>query len=84
MEVTHLRAYLAEKQLTMKQFCKLIDRNEVYIAAVIRGSRQCGYKTARDIEAATDGIIKIEHNPRRKKDTRGPYYMRYTEYEKNV
>lgn len=66
MEVMNLRAYLANIGMSIQDFCKIIDCNRAYLSRIINGKDIPGHRLARDIENATNGIVKIECKPRKK------------------
>lgn len=52
----NLRVYLAEKNIRLNEFCKLLDVNHCYLSRVVNGFRP-GRKLARNIEKATEGRV---------------------------
>lgn len=67
MIVTNLRSYLAEVGMSMKEFSQLVDCHHTYLAQIAKGTKTAGRRLARDIEKATDGIIKLKTRPRSRK-----------------
>ncbi len=59
MQVTNLRAYLANVGMTMKDFAKKIACNRTYLARIVSGDSYAGHRLAQDIFEATGGIIKM-------------------------
>ena len=65
MEVINLKAFLANKCLTVKEFAKILDVEPQYLSAVANGKKTPGRKLARDIEKATNGVIKLTPKPKK-------------------
>lgn len=59
MEKMNLKAYLANKGMTQRDFCKIIDCDEVHFSYVMRGKKQAGRRLAKDIKNATGGLIEL-------------------------
>jgi len=59
MQVTNLRAYLANVGMTMKDFAKKIACNRTYLARIVSGESYAGHRLAQDIFEATGGVIKM-------------------------
>lgn len=65
MEVRNLKAFLANKGMTVKEFANVVDVDFKYMSSIASGSRIPSRRLARDIELATDGVIKYQ--PRQRK-----------------
>jgi transcriptional regulator with XRE-family HTH domain len=63
MEVTNLRAYLANIGMSMKQFADMLECDRTYMSLIANGRRLAGRRLAKDIEEATGGVIKLKTNP---------------------
>jgi len=59
MEVQNLRAYLAQKGMTMKKFAQCIGCSSTYLSHIAAGRRTVGKRLARDIYYATEGIVDL-------------------------
>lgn len=59
MEVTNLKAYLANIGMTLKDFCEIIECDEKYMSNIMHGRRRAGPRLARDVRQATSGLIKL-------------------------
>lgn len=66
----NLKAYLAIIGLTIKDFGEIIELNPIYLSQISNGKRLPSKKTARLIERATDGHVKIDlsQKPPRKRN----------------
>jgi transcriptional regulator with XRE-family HTH domain len=64
MQVTNLRSYLAEKNMTLKEFAKKLDYTYVYVSRVASGKVKPSSRMIRDINKLTDGIIDINITPK--------------------
>lgn len=60
----NLKAYLANIDMKMYEFAQIIECDPKYLCCVMKGKKFAGKRLAKDIEAATGGVVKI---PRRKK-----------------
>jgi len=63
MEITNLKAYLAEIGMTIKEFCEVIECNDKYLSRLIHGKKRAGRRLAKDIYQATSGTIKLKTRP---------------------
>jgi len=59
MQVTHLRSYLAQVGITMTQFAKQVECSRTYLSKLVAGDAYASPRLARDILAATGGLIKL-------------------------
>ncbi len=59
MQVTHLRSYLAQVGMTMTDFAKKIECSRTYLSKLVAGDAYASPRLARDVLAATDGLIKL-------------------------
>ncbi len=66
MEVQNLKAFLANKGMTFKEFCQQIDCNYAYLGNVVAGRNYAGRRLARDVCNATQGIVKLKTRIRKK------------------
>ncbi len=55
----NLKVYLAEKQLSVKNFAKIVGVHPNYISRIIPGKVTPSARLARDIEQETGGKVKI-------------------------
>ena len=60
MQVRNLKAYLANIDMTMKQFARKIKCNPGYLNGVVRGDYTPSYRLAKDIYEETGGVIWLE------------------------
>lgn len=63
----NLKAYLAETGVTSREFAYKLDISERYLSGIITGAHLPSRRLARDIEAATNGKVKIEFSTKTKK-----------------
>jgi len=66
MEVQNIRAYLANIGMTLKDFSESIGTTPTYISAIDKGTKRASARLAKDICAATNGIIKLKTRVRKK------------------
>lgn len=66
MEITNLKAYLCQINMTVKDFCEIIDYNPTYLSHILNGRVLPGHRLARDINKATNGVVKIQAAPRKR------------------
>jgi hypothetical protein len=57
-EEMQLREYLEKHDMSITQFAKMINFNENYLAAVMRGWYKPGKKLMRTIEIVTQGMVR--------------------------
>ena len=55
-----LREYLFYNQISVTDFSKQIECSRAYLSGIIHGTRTPSKRLAKDIEAATNGKVKIE------------------------
>lgn len=70
MAIENLKCYLANRNMTNKEFSKLIDYNEFYLSHIIHGNKLPGKKLIRKIYEATNGLVdesKISNKHKYKK-----------------
>lgn len=65
MKVTNLKAYLANIGMKMKDFCESIDCDQGYLSHILSTGKPVGRRLSRDIENATNGIIKLKTRQRK-------------------
>ncbi|MFA7192409.1 MAG: helix-turn-helix transcriptional regulator [Candidatus Paceibacterota bacterium] len=66
MEITNLKAYLCQINMTVKDFSKMIDYNPTYLSHILNGRVLAGHRLARDIDRATNGVVKLKAAPRKR------------------
>lgn len=66
MEVTNLKAYLANIGLTLKDFCEIIDIDDKHMSKIIHGHKNAGHRLAKDVREMTDGIILLKTRVRKR------------------
>lgn len=54
-----LKEYLAKNDLTLKDFCMIIDYNETYVCAVAKGIKRPGKKLMRRIKVYTNDQVRL-------------------------
>jgi len=59
MQVTHLRSYLAQVGMTMKEFAEKIQCSRTYVSKLASGEVYASPRLAKDILEATGGLIKV-------------------------
>lgn len=66
MQVTNLKAFLANIEMTLKEFSEIVDVAPAYLSRVLNGKVIPGRRLARDIERATSGTIVLKTRVRKK------------------
>lgn len=66
MQITNLKGYLGNKNMTLKKFSQTIDCNPDYLSMIITGRRFASRRLAKDVKAATEGLIDLPTRPRKK------------------
>ncbi len=66
MLVTTLKGYLAETNVTAKDFAQIVECDPQYLSRILHGKALPGKYLAREIYKATDGIVKLPTNPNAK------------------
>ncbi len=56
----HLKAYLAQKNISITEFSKYIECSRCYLSSVVCGQRLPSKRLARDIEKVTDGFVTMQ------------------------
>jgi len=67
MESKKLKSYLADEGMTLRQFCQKIDCNYSHMSGVATGRKTPGKRLARDIFAATSGMVCLKTREQIKK-----------------
>lgn len=52
-----LKTYLAENDITVRDFAKKLDCNPSYLSLIVHGRKIPGKRLAKDIEKATDHFV---------------------------
>lgn len=65
MNTLNLKAYLANTGMTLADFSVKLDCDRTYLSSVSSGKRLPGRKLARDIYAATNGVINLPVKPKK-------------------
>ncbi len=60
MEVTNLKAYLANIGMSLKDFCEIIECDDKHMSHVMNGKKRAGHRLAKDVRQATSGLINLE------------------------
>jgi transcriptional regulator with XRE-family HTH domain len=68
MQVQNLKAYLANINMSIKDFCVIIDCDPKYIARIINGKSYPSKRLSKDIRIATGGIIDLPTRPKKIKE----------------
>ncbi len=66
MEVENLKAYLANINMTVKDFGEIIDCDPKYLSRLMNGKKYPSKRLSKDIRLATDGIIDLPTRPKLK------------------
>ena len=72
MEILNIKAYLANKGMTFKEFATALDVDDKYMSSIASGARIPSRRLARDIEIATEGVIKLKPRQRKAKKKAEP------------
>ena len=64
----NLKAYLANINMSMKDFALSLGCNTRYLSQISSGKKIPSHRLAKDIEQATDGIIKIDVSMKNNKE----------------
>ena len=64
----NLKAYLADQHVTQKDFAATLGINERYMSRVVNGHVKPGKRLMRDIDALTEGKVKLEPKPKETKE----------------
>lgn len=59
----NLRAYLANIQMTMKEFSQLLECSPDYLRLIASGKKFPSKRLAKDIHQLTDGIVVLPQKP---------------------
>lgn len=54
-----LKEYLANIDMTLKDFSEIIDRNPCYLSSVINGYKKPGKKLVKEVKAITEGKVNL-------------------------
>jgi transcriptional regulator with XRE-family HTH domain len=71
MNNLNLKAYLANVGMTMTEFCEKIGCRRTYLSTICSGKTFPGHRLAKDIRAATGGVINLSTRPKREKIPKG-------------
>lgn len=62
-----LKTYLADIEMTAKDFSSLLGCNAQYISMIMNGHKKPGKRLAKDIEDLTDGKVMLLDKPEKPK-----------------
>jgi hypothetical protein len=62
----NLKAYLANINMTLKDFGAYIEVDPRYLSSISKGRLLPGPRLARDIEKATDGVVTFDLSKKRR------------------
>jgi transcriptional regulator with XRE-family HTH domain len=60
MQVTNLRSYLAEKNMTLREFSEKLEYTYVYVSRVASGKVKPSARMIRDINKLTEGVVDLK------------------------
>lgn len=66
MQVKNLRAYLANIEMSIKDFSEIIECDPSHLSRVMSGKVMPSPRLARDIRTATSGLIEFKTRVRKK------------------
>jgi predicted transcriptional regulator len=66
MKVENLRSFLANINMTAKDFCELINYNPTYLSKVLKGRVVAGERLKQDVLRATNGVVCLPTNPKKR------------------
>lgn len=66
MQVTNLKAYLANIGLSLKDFCEIIDCDDKHMSKIMHGHKNASHRLAKDVREATDGLIQLQTRLRKR------------------
>ncbi len=66
MEVSNLKSYLANIDMTLKDFCEIIDCDDKHMSKLMHGRANASHRLAKDVREATDGLIHLKVRDRKK------------------
>ena len=66
MEVKNLKAYLANKGITLKDFCESLDCDDGHLSKIMHGHKTASHRLAKDVREATEGLIELKTRVRKK------------------
>jgi len=64
----NLKAYLADQRVTQKDFAQTLGINERYMSRLVNGHLKPGKRLERDINALTEGKVKLEPKQKESKN----------------
>ena len=67
MEIMNLKAYLANINLKIKDFCELIDCDPCFISSVMHGKKYVSKKLQQKVYEVTDGQVILPCDPSEKR-----------------
>lgn len=70
MEVTNLKAYLANIGMSLKDFCELIDIDDKHMSHVMHGKKTAGHRLAKDVREITSGVVSLNTRMRKRDQKR--------------
>ena len=65
MQIENLKSYLANINMSIKNFAEIIDCQPSHLYQILCGNCYAGERLARDIYNATGGIIIMPVNPKK-------------------
>jgi len=77
MQVTNLKAYLANIGISLKDFCEIIDCDIKHMSKVMHGKRLAGHRLAKDVRQATSGLIHLNTRVRKRDQKRNQQQEQY-------
>jgi len=66
MEVSNLKSYLANIDMTLKDFCEIIDADDKHMSKLMHGKANASHRLAKDVRQATGGLIELKVRLRKK------------------
>ena len=74
----NIKAYLANIDMSIKDFCQLVGCAPSYLSSISKGRMKPSPRLARDIEKMTDGMVKIEASKKKQGPPKGSIRRRPT------
>ena len=65
MEVKNLKSYLANINMTLKDFCILIECDTKHMSNIMHGKKHPSRRLAKDVRQITDGVVTLSTKPRK-------------------
>ncbi len=66
MEVVNLKSYLANIDMTVKDFCEIIECDNKYMSKLMHGRATPSRRLAKDVKQATGGLISLKVRERKR------------------